>query len=260
MLPRLQITGVSRQYQSDEGLQSLLLGLNVPYPTTAVHIGRRVGHLTELVEAHNDAVRELEQVLTTYTKDGKLASKRPTKTIGGFMGCGGQKVDTIDYMTAKIKRLEDQVEGMRDTISDKKSEPYGFASFSAVPYAHVVARKLQKKRVKGCEFSLAPLPAGKCPWARSSSRKTSARNVLIDGSLPPTSPRHHLEEPVHLPQIQGRQEVPDRPLPDCLLWFLHDSSVSETKERGLPATFASIPSCSCLWYLPAVSLSLPWRI
>ena len=79
--------------------------------------------------------------------------------IGGFLGCGGKPVDTIQYMTTKIKRLEDQVEQTRETISDRKSEPYGFASFSAVPYAHVVARRLQSKKIKGCKFALAPLPA-----------------------------------------------------------------------------------------------------
>ena len=154
-----QITGVQRQYQTDDGLLGLLTGLGIPYPTTAVHIGRRVGYLPELVEAHNDAVRALEQVLTTYTKGGKLATKRPTMRIGGFMGCGGKEVDTIVHMTAKIKRLKDQVEQTRETISDRKSEPYGFASFSAVPYAHVVAKRLQSKKVKGCRFSLSPLPA-----------------------------------------------------------------------------------------------------
>lgn len=156
----IMITGIQRQYQSDEGVLSLLTSLNVPYPTTSVHIGRKVGQLAELVEAHNDAVRELEKVLTTYTKNGQLGSKRPTMQVGGFMGIGGQKVDTIDYMTAKIKRFEDKVEQTRDTISDKKSEPYGFASFQAVPYAHVVAKRLQDKKVKGCKFSLAPLPSG----------------------------------------------------------------------------------------------------
>lgn len=115
--------------------------------------------MPDLVEEHNQAVRELEQILTSYTKDGKLASKRPTMRIGGFFGCGGKQVDSIEYMTAKIKRLEDHVEQMRDSISDKKSEPYGFASFSAVPYAHVVAKRLQSKKVKGCKFGLAPLPS-----------------------------------------------------------------------------------------------------
>jgi len=155
----LMITGVQRQYQTDEGLQGLLSGLSIPYPTTAVHIGRRVGQLPEIVESHNDAVRELEQILTTYTKGGKLGPKRPTKRVGGFLGMGGKKVDAIDYMTAKIKRLEDMVQQHRDTITDKKSEPYGFASFAAVPYAHVVGKKLQSKRIKGCEFALAPLPS-----------------------------------------------------------------------------------------------------
>lgn len=138
----------------------MLAGLGIPYPTTAVHIGRRVGHLPELVEAHNDAVRELEQVLTTYTKNGKLAAKRPVMRVGGFMGCGGNTVDTIDYMTARIKTYEDRVNTARDHISDRKSEAYGFASFSAVPYAHVVARRLRQKKIKGSGFELAPLPSG----------------------------------------------------------------------------------------------------
>lgn len=138
----------------------MLSALGIPYPTTAVHIGRRVGHLPELVEEHNNAVRELEQVLTTYTKGGKLASKRPTMKIGSFMGCGGRRVDTIDHMSARIKLLEDRVNQARETITDRKSEPYGFASFSAVPYAHVVARRLRQKKIKGSTFSLAPLPSG----------------------------------------------------------------------------------------------------
>ena len=127
---------------------------------TSVHIGRKVGQLPELVEAHNNAVRELEEVLTTYTKDGKLAKKRPTMRVGGFAGMGGKHVDSIDYYTAKIKKLEEKVEQARESITDRKSEPYGFASFQAVPYAHVVAKRLQDKKVKGCKFSLAPLPSG----------------------------------------------------------------------------------------------------
>jgi calcium permeable stress-gated cation channel len=82
---------VPKPLQSDEGLKSLFASLSVPYPATSVHIARRVGRLPELIKYHNDAVRELEAVLVRYLKGGKIASNRPTVTIGGFFGMGGTK-------------------------------------------------------------------------------------------------------------------------------------------------------------------------
>jgi hypothetical protein len=35
---------------------------------------------------------------------------------------------------------------------------YGFASFASVAFAHIVAKKLGRKRIKGVAFSLAPPP------------------------------------------------------------------------------------------------------
>ena len=69
------------------------------YPTTSVAIGRRVGQLPELIEYHNEAVRELERVLVRYLHGGKIAKNRPTITIGGFLGIGGTKKDAIDFYT-----------------------------------------------------------------------------------------------------------------------------------------------------------------
>ncbi|KAK4049970.1 hypothetical protein OIV83_003794 [Microbotryomycetes sp. JL201] len=159
-----QITQVPKHMQTDQGLLSLLhnpgqSSLSIPYPTTAVHIGRRVGTLPELIEKHQDAVRQLESVLTTYFKDpNRVPTKRPTKRIGGTLGLGGQQVDAIDYYTEKIKRLEDRIENARQQIHERKAENYGFASFETVPFAHVVARKLQGKRKNGAHFDLAPAP------------------------------------------------------------------------------------------------------
>ena len=82
---------VPKNLQSDQGLKSLFEGLSVPYPATSVHIARRVGRLPELIKYHNDAVRDLEAVLVRYLRDGKVAHKRPTVTIGGFLGIGGTK-------------------------------------------------------------------------------------------------------------------------------------------------------------------------
>lgn len=95
----LMVRHVPRKLQTDEGLQSMFETLRVPYPTTAVHIGRRVGNLPELIDYHNEAVRELEGYLVMYLKDGKIGKKRPTIRKGGFMGIGGKKLDAIDYWT-----------------------------------------------------------------------------------------------------------------------------------------------------------------
>lgn len=95
----LMVTDVPKKMQSDEGIRAVFESVQVPYPTTSVHIGRKVGRLPELIEYHNDAVRDLEAVLVKYLKGGKIGKKRPTITIGGHMGCGGEKKDAIDYYT-----------------------------------------------------------------------------------------------------------------------------------------------------------------
>lgn len=177
---RSQITQVDKRSQTDSGLQNLLQSLQIPYPTTAVQIGRRVGTLPELINRHNDAVRALEGVLTTYFKNpDNLPTKRPSMRIGGWMGMGGKKVDAIDYLTQKIQRFEERIEvnrrrsrrrlspsltfitvlqATRIQINDRKAENYGFASFESVPYAHIVAKRLAGKAKKGAHFELAPQP------------------------------------------------------------------------------------------------------
>lgn len=95
----LAITKVPKKLQSDEGIRAIFESVQVPYPTTSVHIGRRVGRLPELIEFHNQTVRELEQILVRYLKGGKLAKERPMIRHGGFMGMGGRKEDAIDYYT-----------------------------------------------------------------------------------------------------------------------------------------------------------------
>lgn len=95
----LMVLRVPKKHQSDEGIRSILESVQVPYPATAVHVGRQVGRLPELIEFHNDAVRDLEKVLVRYLKDGQISKKRPTISQGGFLGLGASKVDAIDFYT-----------------------------------------------------------------------------------------------------------------------------------------------------------------
>jgi hypothetical protein len=95
----LIVTRVPKKLQSDEGIKAVFNSVQVPYPTTAVHIGRRVGDLPRLIEAHNKTAREFEQILVRYLKDGKVGKKRPTIRVGGFLGMGGKKIDAINHYT-----------------------------------------------------------------------------------------------------------------------------------------------------------------
>ncbi|KAI9455648.1 hypothetical protein F5148DRAFT_984707 [Russula earlei] len=154
----LIVRRVPKKLQSDEGIKAIFDSVQVPYPTTAVHIGRHVGKLHEMIQNHNEAVSQFERVLVRYLKDGKTGKKRPTIRLGGFMGIGGVKRDAIDYYTEKLKRTELAVEAYRAQIDTRKPENYGFASMAAVPYAHIVAQLLERKRPKGTEINLAPNP------------------------------------------------------------------------------------------------------
>ncbi|KAL0072477.1 hypothetical protein AAF712_000240 [Marasmius tenuissimus] len=154
----LAVTEVPKKYQSDQGLREIFNTVQMPYPTTSVHIGRRVGRLPELIDFHNDTVRELEQYLVRYLKGGRVGKKRPTIRIGATCGMGGTKRDAIDYYTEKLKRTEAAIEEYRNQIDTRKAEKYGFASLAAVPYAHIVARKLEGKHPKGTDITLAPNP------------------------------------------------------------------------------------------------------
>lgn len=154
----LTVLHVSKKFQSDEGLKAVFESTKVPYPTTSVHIGRKVGKLPQLIEYHNTTVREFEAILVKYLKGGKLGRKRPTIRVGGTCGFGGMKKDAIEHYTTKLKRTEAAIEEYRRQIDTRKAENYGFASMAAVPYAHVVAKMLRGKHPRGTNIELAPNP------------------------------------------------------------------------------------------------------
>jgi hypothetical protein len=58
----------------------------------------------------------------------------------------------------KLKRTEAAIDDYRNQIDSRKAENFGFASMAAVPYAHVVAKTLEKKHPKGADITLAPNP------------------------------------------------------------------------------------------------------
>ncbi|KXN85288.1 hypothetical protein AN958_11388 [Leucoagaricus sp. SymC.cos] len=152
------ITQVHSRYQSDQGLINILSSVNMPYPSTGVHIGRNVGRLPELIEYHNDTVRQLERVLVKYLRKGKLGRKRPTIRVGGWCCFGGEKKDAISFYTEKLRKTEIAINDYRARIDTRQPTNYGFASLAAVPYAHIVAQQLSSKHPRGVDIDLAPNP------------------------------------------------------------------------------------------------------
>lgn len=156
----LLLTNVGKPLQSDEALSKMLASIGLPYATTEVHIGRHVGMLTDLIEAHDDNVRKLERLLARYLRNSShIPSKRPTirvkKTVGMF---GGRRVDAIDYHTTEISRLGAAVNQWRGRIGERRPESYGFASLASVPHAHAAARTLKGKKPYHIKTTLAPEP------------------------------------------------------------------------------------------------------
>jgi len=145
--------------QSDEGLRKYITEkLKIQNSISQVHISRKVGRLPELISDHDKSVRKLESVLTKYLKDpNNISSKRPKHRIGG--GCGGQKVDSIEYYTTQIQRYEEEINHEREIIKEKKAINYGFVSFTNISDAHSVAKKVENKvNIGEPEIMLAPWP------------------------------------------------------------------------------------------------------
>jgi hypothetical protein len=177
----LMVTQVPKEYRSDEGLVHLMQqlkvdGIKISHDIECATIGRRLDDFPDLVDAHNEAVKDLEKVLVRYLKHGKEARKRPTVRKGGFMCCGGRKVDAIDYYAKQIKFLRDQVDDRRAKVhslikQERKArkggksmrlegEDYGFVTFKTVAEAHRIARAHDGKlrELDGACLQMAPAP------------------------------------------------------------------------------------------------------
>ncbi|RIA90619.1 hypothetical protein C1645_823153 [Glomus cerebriforme] len=155
----LLITGIPTNMQSDEGLQQYIVGkLKFQQTISQAHISRKVGRLPELIEEHEKNVRSLESVLAKYLKDpNHIPSKRPKHHLGGR--CGGEKVDSIEYYTAQIQALEEEIHNERERIKERKAINYGFISFTNIVDAHSVAKKFEGRvSLNEPQIMLAPWP------------------------------------------------------------------------------------------------------
>lgn len=148
--------------RTDHGLVEITDSLRTTPEVPRASIGRNVKDIPDLIEQHEQAVVELEQVLSKYLKNpNKLPAERPlckpSKKDPEFTN-KNEKVDAINYLTARIQRLEEQIKAARETVDKRDAMPYGFASYETIESAHTVAFAARSKHPKGTTVRLAPKP------------------------------------------------------------------------------------------------------
>ncbi|KAI1344665.1 putative DUF221 domain protein [Xylariaceae sp. FL0016] len=157
----LMVTDIPKAHRSDAGISRIVDEVDaVGDPSGA--IARNLKGLPELLEEHEEAVRELEAVLAKYLKNpNKLPAKRPKckSQKGDPKFPAGSKVDAIDYLTSRIERLKTQIVEARKTVDSKDALPYGFASYQSIEQAHEVAYAARNKHPQGSTVRLAPKPS-----------------------------------------------------------------------------------------------------
>ncbi|KAH7400874.1 hypothetical protein DE146DRAFT_755317 [Phaeosphaeria sp. MPI-PUGE-AT-0046c] len=158
----LMITDINRNFRSDHGLVEITDSLRTTPEVPRASVGRNVKDIPDLIEEHEKAVIQLEQVLAKYLKNpNQLPTTRPLCTPSKKdpeYTDKKQKVDAIDYLTARIQRLEGQIKEVRETVDKRDAMPFGFASYETIESAHSVAFAARNKHPKGTTVQLAPRP------------------------------------------------------------------------------------------------------
>ncbi len=157
----LLLTDIPTELRSDDGIVKLTDEVKGSNDTPRAAIARNVKELPDMIEDHEEAVKDLEKVLAKYLKNpDKLPAKRPTckakKNDKGFNK--GQQVDAIEYLSARIKTLEGHIKEVRLTVDKRNALSYGFATYENIPEAHKVAYVARKKGPQGTIIKQAPKP------------------------------------------------------------------------------------------------------
>lgn len=157
----LMLTDIPKEYRSDDGITRITDEVRATDSVPRAAIARNVKDLPDLVEEHEENVRNLEGYLAKYLKNpDKLPAKRPTCKVSknDSSYTKGQKVDAIEYLTARIKELEIQIKEVRESVDKRNALPFGFASYEKISEAHSVAYIARKKGPYDTDIRLAPRP------------------------------------------------------------------------------------------------------
>lgn len=181
----LMITDIPPNSRTDEGILRLTDQVNPTAALPRAAIGRNVRDLPRIIKEHEEVVRELESVLAKYLKNpDRLPAKRPTLRPPRRQRnqLPGGKVDAIDYLSVRIRVLEEEIKHGRASIDRRNAMPYGFASWDNIEHAHAVAWNARRKRPEGTTITLAPRPSDliweNLPLSKSARKWKRLVNVI----------------------------------------------------------------------------------
>ncbi|KAF1942171.1 DUF221-domain-containing protein [Clathrospora elynae] len=180
----LLLTHIPKSSRTDTGLVELVEQAKQIDNMPRTAIGRNVKELPTLIEAHDEAVRELERHLAKYLRNpNQLPAKRPTcKAAKEDIAVHGKgKLDAIDYLADRVARLETMIKELRESVDMRNSMSYGFASYVHIEDAHAVAHASKKKGPAGCDVYLAPKPHDLLWQNLPMSRRTRRIRAFWDG-------------------------------------------------------------------------------
>lgn len=181
----LMLTHIPNASRTDEGIVQLVEQAKRTADDPRGAISRNVKDLPELMEDHEEAVRELEGYLAKYLKDpNRLPRSRPV--MKPFKRDKARKhdhkVDAIEYLTSRIRELELEITQVRETVDKRNPMPFGFASYPEIEDAHAVAYAARSKGPQGTRIRLAPKPHDiiwkNMPMTRAARRSRSFWNGL----------------------------------------------------------------------------------
>ncbi|KAH0562242.1 hypothetical protein GP486_003065 [Trichoglossum hirsutum] len=157
----LLVTDIPGDSRTDGGIAQIVESVKPTAAPARCAVGRNVKELPELIRQHEKTVRQLEGYLAKYLKNpDRLPPQRPlckpSKKDRSYNS--SQKVDAIDYLTGRIRELEQEIKEVRETIDMRNPMPYGFASYETISDAHGVAYASRKKHPRGTTIRLAPKP------------------------------------------------------------------------------------------------------
>ncbi|KAJ5382799.1 hypothetical protein N7517_000710 [Penicillium concentricum] len=142
----LMITDIPPNGRTDEGILRLTDKVNPTAALPRAAIGRNVRDLPRIIKEHEEVVRQLESTYSTPPR------KQRNQLASG-------KVDAIDYLSVRIRVLEEEIKHGRASIDRRNAMPYGFASWDNIEHAHAVAWNARRKHPEGTTINLAPRPS-----------------------------------------------------------------------------------------------------
>jgi hypothetical protein len=155
------VTHLPRQYRTDAGLVEIAEEAKSTKSAPKTAVARDVKDLPRLIEQHNKTVRALESHLAKYLADPhRLPSQRPMckPYKDDWQDHGKDKVDAIEYLNYRRRKLEITIEEIRKTVDQRDPMPYGFVSYGHIEDAHSVAYAFRKGAPHHSTITLAPKP------------------------------------------------------------------------------------------------------